>query len=942
LGLSAKPFAKWPWWPAVAFLLPAAWCLQDVVVRGRLLSYRDSLTFYYPLFEFVQQEWEAGRIPLWNPYTSGGEPLLASPTSSVLYPLKGVFFLPLSYWARYHLYVLIHVALAGASCGWVARRWGASLSAATLAATSYALCGNVLFATSNVVFLCGAAWLPLALWAGDRMLVERSLRCVPLLAAVLALMTFAGDPEMAYVAGLLIALQALLRWRRERHESKGEIVPAGTAAADPAPTGRRRRLVLLAAAAGLALLLAAPQVLPTLDWSRESLRTARKAPLSIYDIPRFLMQRKEQPPRWDTLEPPQWYDALVGNPPPPARHEGLMYEFSFELWRLVEYVWPNVSGRRFPRHQQWGEILGWNGKSWTTSQYMGLLPFLLALSAWRVRRTDARTCWLSWIALLATVASFGRFGPGQLFLWEPSSVEVAFGQPHWLTRAVGGLYWLMATLLPGFAEFRYPAKLLVPAACAGCLLSARGLDALLARRGRGWQQVSAGIAIVSAAVAVTLLANRSALVSWLEDRKVGVEETFHAAGAFADVQGALWHAVAASLLIAAVLRWAKPVHLPAALLALTAVDLALANRCLVATTDRKAWEQTPDVVSYLAEASRVRRLDVTRPPRIHRPFDWYYPLPSSLADHDHSAEVAWHRATLYGNQNLPFRIPVTIGRGSLESHEQETWFEHFPLSLDPPVILQSRRAFDAWGTAFFVIPDESLPNPELSTVGLLAPWGTPEEQAEHPLEPVGRPPLDGGIPGRPRPTADAPDLQVLYNDSAFPPAWIVHRVRAIEPIPHTGKPEWVKVTAAMAYPLHQPFDLRQEAIVEDAELLAQIGPLPVEWPPTGGERCRLVRYEPQEAEVEVELASPGLVVLSDMYTHDWTVQASRAGGPFEPAPLFRTNRTMRGVLLPAGAYVIRFQYRPWSFYVGCAAGAAALSICLLALVLSWWRARQGR
>ncbi len=45
------------------------------------------------------------------------------PTSSVLYPLKLIFFLPGSYWARYHAYILVHVLLAGLTALWAARRW---------------------------------------------------------------------------------------------------------------------------------------------------------------------------------------------------------------------------------------------------------------------------------------------------------------------------------------------------------------------------------------------------------------------------------------------------------------------------------------------------------------------------------------------------------------------------------------------------------------------------------------------------------------------------------------------------------------------------------------------------------------------------------------------------------------------------------------------------
>ena len=35
---------------------------------------RDSGFFYYPLFEQIQQQWESGQLPLWDPYENLGQP----------------------------------------------------------------------------------------------------------------------------------------------------------------------------------------------------------------------------------------------------------------------------------------------------------------------------------------------------------------------------------------------------------------------------------------------------------------------------------------------------------------------------------------------------------------------------------------------------------------------------------------------------------------------------------------------------------------------------------------------------------------------------------------------------------------------------------------------------------------------------------------------------
>ena len=137
---------------------------------------------------------------------------------------------------------------------------------------------------------------------------------------------------------------------------------------------------------------------------------------------------------------------------------------------------------------------------------MGLLPLLLAVSALRFRRGEPRAVWLSWTAVAAVVASFGWFAPGWLVqeCYEAagcSAADCPVGAPF------GGLYWLMTLVLPGYASFRYPAKLLVVAALALSVLAARGFDGVTAgpsvrfRRGLLWL---GGASLLGAIVALAI------------------------------------------------------------------------------------------------------------------------------------------------------------------------------------------------------------------------------------------------------------------------------------------------------------------------------------------------------------------------------------------------------------------------------------------------------
>src|SRR3984893_16292184 len=83
----------------------------SVLWKGEQFSYRDAAHFYYPLYQRVQQEWEAGRWPLWEAEEDAGMPLLGIPAAAALYPGKIIHALFPYAWAA-RLYVVAHTILA--------------------------------------------------------------------------------------------------------------------------------------------------------------------------------------------------------------------------------------------------------------------------------------------------------------------------------------------------------------------------------------------------------------------------------------------------------------------------------------------------------------------------------------------------------------------------------------------------------------------------------------------------------------------------------------------------------------------------------------------------------------------------------------------------------------------------------------------------------------
>ena len=238
-----------------------------------------------------------------------------------------------------------------------------------------------------------------------------------------------------------------------------------------------------------AFALSAIQVLPSSEWSRRSERAAYRSPRSIYEVPSYLARDKFEGDRSSIAR------GLFGEPES-GMHHGHIYEFSVGPWRLPEFVWPNFSGQMFPAHRRWASVIPAEGRVWTPSLYLGLVPLLLGLSVWRVRGGPVAVRWLSWASLLATLASFGGYGVGWLLHEFRCGVLGAQAEDVILGWPVGGLYWLLVVTLPGYAYFRYPAKLMVIAALGLSQLAAFGLDRLREREPETLRRWTLGFVIV--------------------------------------------------------------------------------------------------------------------------------------------------------------------------------------------------------------------------------------------------------------------------------------------------------------------------------------------------------------------------------------------------------------------------------------------------------------
>ncbi|RMH18150.1 MAG: hypothetical protein D6696_13700 [Acidobacteria bacterium] len=240
------------------FYLPQTPQTTAIEVREPLRS--DPILTFEPWRRFAAAEVRAGRLPLWNPHAFAGVP-------EVRWGKYGPFAWPSYLWpsARTLAWTQLLVALAAGlgAYGFFRRVLGSSFWPAAAGAWCYPLTGYFVlwqgYPTSHV-----AAWLPAVLWATDATLARPLSRAGAALALVTAAAALSGQVDIAAQVLLAAGAWALVKLLEGAWD-------------------RRSPRRLLAAAAGtgagwlLGLALAAPYLLPLVDYARQGARTAARA-----------------------------------------------------------------------------------------------------------------------------------------------------------------------------------------------------------------------------------------------------------------------------------------------------------------------------------------------------------------------------------------------------------------------------------------------------------------------------------------------------------------------------------------------------------------------------------------------------------------------------------------------------------------------------------------
>ncbi len=327
----------------------------------------DSVGQFYPWRKFAGESIRAGTIPLWNPYQFCGAPFVADSQSAVFYPGNFLYYvLPTATAAGWS--VILHLVMAGAFMWIFLKGLGAAQASAALGGIAFA------FSTWQVswlhlpTFLATSCWLPLALHLTGRVVKETSWKRCAQLALVTGLCLLAGHLQIAFyvlLATILFAVFLLLQ---------GTDKPR-----------RIRIATMLACSLVVGALLAASQLLPTLELSR---RSHRVSALSSAGYTAYVDYAPD-PAALGTLFLPD----LFGNPSRPA----------------TPYVGVNRGGRLFNYAEG--------------AMYAGLATILLAAFCLLNRGPGRTALFLGPLALLSFLMALGTPLDKLLYFYIPG-----FGQ----------------------------------------------------------------------------------------------------------------------------------------------------------------------------------------------------------------------------------------------------------------------------------------------------------------------------------------------------------------------------------------------------------------------------------------------------------------------------------------------------------------------------------
>ena len=417
------------YWP-ILVLIAAPLALFAPILIGRVWYWGVPLLQFYPWQRAAVESYQAGQLPLWNSFVGNGAPLAANLQTGAFYPLNFLYLLLPTEFAMGWTAIL-HVILAGLFMYAYLRTMKLSLLAAVIGALAFEMNGFLIARAGFLSVTVTVPWLAAWLWRVEK-LHEASDRRSAFsnafwLALVIGLGVLAGHAQTAVYGLIFVSLYFL--WRTFSNRASLQLsIP--------------RSFITFAVAVFLGLGLAAIQLLPAAELTRESQRAGG---LDFTKI----MTHSFWPLRLLTMLSPDFFGT------------------------------PSAAQNNF-----WGY-----DNYWENAAYIGVIPILLALYAiWnrlRHKVIQAPIGFLATTSLVSLVLAFGWFTPIYPFLYQTIPGFALFqGPARWLSVTLVALCALAGFGMQQVLDRGVSRKATTRLMMLGLALSLAGLATSLVLKGR--------------------------------------------------------------------------------------------------------------------------------------------------------------------------------------------------------------------------------------------------------------------------------------------------------------------------------------------------------------------------------------------------------------------------------------------------------------------------
>lgn len=391
------------------------------IFGGKVFYWGTILLQFIPWRHLALESIKGGEIPLWNPYSGMGAPLLANYQSALLYPptwalmvLEAIGGLPWSAIGQ-GVAVALHLGFCAVGTRRLLRQWGISDLGQFVGGLAFGLSGYLVSRASFQSIIFSVSWMPWIVLFSQRVVFSSGKperKSFFWLVICIAMSLLAGHAQSSWY--ILWTTAAFVVWQSLHLKPIGWLETW---------KGVVKNLLLWGGVAGWAALLAAAQVIPTAEYLMNSQRST--------GIDREL---------------------------------GLTY--SFWPWRFLTMLMPDFFGNP-AQGNYWGY-----GNYWEDAVYSGAMALLLAIFA-------IGTIWFRPEKLSAKITDRNDLKI-IVYFWAGIGILAMFLA---LGKNLSFYTWLFETV-PGFDLFQAPTRISLITQFSLAILAAMGIDLWETPRGK--------------------------------------------------------------------------------------------------------------------------------------------------------------------------------------------------------------------------------------------------------------------------------------------------------------------------------------------------------------------------------------------------------------------------------------------------------------------------